>query len=126
MGLRAGALVVAEDQKSPRTKLKTTNSPHWKGVFPVLGLEESLYLVDCEANGEEVGSQLPVLAPILLHQSHQEAADHLRVIRVVVLLQEFQTVLRVGPESVCAPPHQRKCMFRYEKRQEGKGDREPV
>lgn len=81
--------MVPEDKKSQRALLETLNSPHWKGVFPVLERAESSYLVDCEANGEEVGSQLPVLATILLHQSHQEAADHLRVIGVIILLQEL-------------------------------------
>jgi hypothetical protein len=66
-------------------------------------LSGTVYLIDGEANGEEVGSQLPVLPPVLLHQSHQEAANHLRVIRVIVFLQKLQTVLRVGPESICAP-----------------------
>lgn len=60
------------------------------------------YLVNGEADGEEVGPQLPVLPPVLLHQGHQEAADDLGVLGVVVLLQELQAVLRVGPESVCA------------------------
>lgn len=54
-------------------------------VFPVLEPGRS-YLVDGEANSEEVGPQLPVLAPVLLHQSHEEAADYLRVLRVIVFL----------------------------------------
>lgn len=61
------------------------------------------HLIDGEANGKEVGSQLPILAPVLLHQGHQEAADHLRVLRVIIFLQQLQAVLWVGPESVCAP-----------------------
>lgn len=99
---------------------KLPSSPRWKGVFPVLAPGSS-YLVDGEANGEEVGPQLPVLAPIFLHQSHEEAANHLRVIRVIILLQELETVLRVGPESVCVP---RKEMYvqihLFQKGQEGK------
>lgn len=66
--------------------LQMPNSPQWKGMFPVLALAGSPYLVDRKANGEKIGSQLPVLAPVLLHQSHQEAADHLRVIGVIILL----------------------------------------
>lgn len=94
--------------------------PTGKVCFPCW-CQGSSYLVDSEANGEEVGPQLPVLAPIFLHQSHEEAANHLRVIRVIILLQELETVLRVGPESVCVP---RKEMYvqihLLEKGQEGK------
>lgn len=78
-------------------------------------------LVDGEANSEEVGPQLPVLAPVLLHQSHEEAADYLRVLRVIVFLQKLETVLRVGPESVCDPRKEMRVQIRlYEKGQEGK------
>lgn len=78
--------MVTEDQKSQRILLQMPDSPHWKGVCSALALVGSPYLVDRKANGEEIGSQLPVLAPVLLHQSHQEAADHLRVVRVIILL----------------------------------------
>lgn len=89
-------------------------------VFPVLEPGRS-YLVDGEANSEEVGPQLPVLAPVLLHQSHEEAVDYLRVLRVIVFLQKLETVLRVGPESVCDPRKEMRVQIRlYEKGQEGK------
>ena len=44
------------------------------------------HLVDGETDGEEVSPQLPVLPPVLLHQSHEETTDHLGIIWVVVLL----------------------------------------
>lgn len=80
-------------------------------MFPGLEPIRTAHLIDGEANGEEIGPQLPVLAPVLLHQRHQEAANHLRVVRVIVLLQELQTVLRVGPESIC-PPRKETCIQR--------------
>lgn len=69
------------------------------------------HLVDGEANGEEVGPQLAVFPPVLLHQGHQEAADHFGVVRIVVLLQELQSVLGVGPKRVCNPTQKETSTF---------------
>lgn len=59
------------------------------------------HLVDGESDGEEVGSHLALFPPVLLHQSHHEGAAHFVFLGVVVLLQQTEAVLRVGPESVC-------------------------
>lgn len=67
-------------------------------------------LVDGESDGEEVGSHLALFPPVLLHQSHHEGAAHLVVLGVVVLLQQTQAVLRVGPERVCRTT--RKCFLK--------------
>lgn len=58
-------------------------------------------LVDGKADGEEVGAHLALFPPVLLHQRHHEGAAHLVVLGVVVLLQQTEAVLRVGPERVC-------------------------
>lgn len=100
------------DTRSPRGTLNIgeTRGVLWKPWKPPprdgflrCSWSGTAHLVDGEADGEEVGPELPVLSPVLLHQGHQEAADHLRVFGVIVLLQELQTVLWVGPESICAP-----------------------
>ena len=58
-------------------------------------------LVDSEADGVHVLSVAAVAAAIFLHQSHQEAAGGLFVIRVVILLQQGDLILGVDPERVC-------------------------
>lgn len=58
-------------------------------------------LINGESDGEQVGSHLALFPPVLLHQSHHEGAAHLVVLGIVVLLQQTEAVLRVGPESVC-------------------------
>lgn len=58
-------------------------------------------LVDGEADGEEVGTHLALFPPVLLHQRHHEGAAHLVVLGVIVLLQQTEAVLRIGPERVC-------------------------
>lgn len=100
VGLTAGAPEVTEHWGSWRIPLQVPRS-----LFPekaCVSWVEAAHLVDGKANGEEVGPQLPVLPSVLLHQGHQKAADHLGVVGVVVLLQQLQAVLGVGPESVCA------------------------
>lgn len=62
---------------------------------------QSHHLVDGKSDGEEIRSQFAVLPPVLLHQSHHKGAAHLVVLWLVILLQQTETVLRVGPESVC-------------------------
>lgn len=58
------------------------------------------HLVDGKTNGEESGPLLPLHPSALLHQSHDHSAGLLPALRVVVLLIELQTILRVGPECV--------------------------
>lgn len=58
-------------------------------------------LVDGEADGVHVLSLAAEAAAIFLHQSHQEAAGGLLVVRVVVLLQQTDLILGVDPERVC-------------------------
>lgn len=57
-------------------------------------------LVDGEADGVHVLALLAVAPAVLLHQRHQEAAGHLGVVGVVVLLQQRDLVLGVYPECV--------------------------
>lgn len=40
-------------------------------------------------------------AAVFLHQSYQEATDRLIILRVIVLLQQADLILRVDPEGVC-------------------------
>lgn len=58
------------------------------------------HLVDGKTNGEESGSLLSLLPSALLHQSHDDSAGLLADLRVIVLLIQLQTILRVGPECV--------------------------
>lgn len=59
------------------------------------------HLINGESDCEEVGSHLPLFPSVLLHQSYHEGAGHLIVLRIIILLQQAEAVLRVGPESVC-------------------------
>lgn len=56
------------------------------------------YLVDSKADGVHVAPNSPLPSPVLLHQSHQEAAGHLIVPRVIILFQQLDLKLRVDPE----------------------------
>lgn len=56
------------------------------------------YLVDSKADGVHVTSHPPLPPPVLLHQSHQEAAGHLIVPRVVIFFQQLDLKLGVDPE----------------------------
>lgn len=58
-------------------------------------------LIDGEADGVHVLAVAAVAAAIFLHQSHQEAAGCLVILRVVILLQQADFILRVDPECVC-------------------------
>lgn len=57
-------------------------------------------LVDGKTNGEESGPLLTLHPSALLHQSHNQSAGLPPSLRVVVLLVQLQTILRVGPERV--------------------------
>lgn len=56
------------------------------------------YLVDSEANGVHVAPHSPLPPPVLLHQSHQKAAGHLIIPRVIILFQQLDLKLGVDPE----------------------------
>lgn len=56
------------------------------------------YLVDSKADGVHVTSHAPLPPPVLLHQSHQEAAGHLIVPRVIIFFQQLDLKLGVDPE----------------------------
>lgn len=59
------------------------------------------HLINGKSDGEEVGSHLALFPPVLLHQRHHEGAARFVVLRIIILLQQTQAVLRVGPEGVC-------------------------
>lgn len=65
-----------------------------------LGLCDS-YLIDRKSNGQESRPLLALHPSAFLHQSHDKSARPAPVLRVVVLLEQLQPVLRVGPECVC-------------------------
>lgn len=58
------------------------------------------HLIDGKANGVHVLALASVAAPILLHESHQEAAGLLFILRVIVLLQQGNLILGVDPKGV--------------------------
>lgn len=65
------------------------------------GVEKDLpHLIDGEANGVHVFAYFPQPAPVLLDQAHHEAAAHLVIIRVIVLLIQPDHKLGVHPEGV--------------------------
>lgn len=78
-----------------------------------VGWRKIRHLVNGESDGEEVGPHLSLFSSVLLHQGHYEGADHLVVVRVVVLLQQAEAVLRVGPEGVCRTCRTIKCSHIY-------------
>lgn len=59
------------------------------------------YLVDGKAYGEKFGPLMALHPSTFLHQCHDNSAGHLLVIRVIVLLIQLQTILRVCPKRVC-------------------------
>lgn len=54
-------------------------------------------LVDSEADGLQVKTLLPQLAPVLLHQGD----DHAAHVVVIIGVYQQQLELRVGPKRVC-------------------------
>ncbi len=58
------------------------------------------HLIDSKANGVHVLTMAPVPAAILLHESYQKTARHLIVLRVIILLQQRDLILRVDPKRV--------------------------
>lgn len=59
------------------------------------------YLVDGKSDGEESGPLMALHPSTFLHQSHDDGADHLPVLWVVILLVQLQPILRVRPKCVC-------------------------
>ena len=58
------------------------------------------HLIDGEANGVHVLALTAVAAPVLLHESHQEAAGHLIIFWVIIFLQQCDLVLGIDPIRV--------------------------
>lgn len=62
---------------------------------------QAAHLVDGEANGLHVLSDLSHFATVLLDQTHNEAASHFIISRIIILLLQLDQKLRVHPERVC-------------------------
>lgn len=60
-----------------------------------------LYLVDGESDGVEVSSETSLLASIFLHQTNQDGAAVLAVMRVIIDVLQPDEELRVGAERGC-------------------------
>lgn len=60
----------------------------------------TVHLVNGKSDGEEVGSHLAFFPSVLLHEGDHKGAAHVVVLGIIVLLQQTETVLRVGPESI--------------------------
>lgn len=73
----------------------------WRRYPLLTSQHHSTDLIDGEADGVHILSLAAVAAAVFLHQGHQEAAGGLVVLRVVVLLQQANLILRVNPEGVC-------------------------
>lgn len=58
------------------------------------------HLIDGESDGEESGPLMTLHPSTFLHQSHNDGAGHLPVLRVIVLLVQLQPILRVSPICV--------------------------
>ena len=63
-----------------------------------------LYLVDGKAHEFQVLAHLPHAPLVLLHQTHNDRAPSLAIIRVVVLLVQLYDKLGVLPESIWRRP----------------------
>lgn len=59
------------------------------------------HLVDEEADGVDDWPHKVLSPSLLLHQRYDHSAALFPILRVIVLLQEPNAVLRVCPESVC-------------------------
>lgn len=59
------------------------------------------YLVDGKSNSEKFGTFMALHPSTFLHQRHDDSAEHLPVLWVVVLLIQLQSILRVCPKRVC-------------------------
>lgn len=60
-----------------------------------------MYLIDGKANGVEVASKASLPASILLHQTDEDGAAFLTVVRIVVHVVQADEELRVGAEGGC-------------------------
>lgn len=60
-----------------------------------------MYLVDGKSDGEKFSPLMTLHPSTFLHQSHDDSAGPLPVLRVVILLIQLQPILRVDPECVC-------------------------
>lgn len=64
-------------------------------------LSHATHLIDAESHSVHVFAHLPHSSAVLLDHTHHQTAAGLTVIRVVILLIQFDQKLRVGPEAVC-------------------------
>ena len=62
----------------------------------------STHLINGKADGVHVLALAPMASPVLLHESHQEAAGHFIILWIIIFLQQRDLVLGVDPECICA------------------------
>lgn len=71
------------------------------------------HLIDGKPNGEELEPLVTLHPASFLHQRHDHRADHLPVLRVVVLLVQLELILRIRPKRVLQKQFYKKWSWVY-------------